>query len=125
MSTTVEAISSAAFTAANAAITDVIDDATITYVSQGSYNYTTGTYAVTSTSVTGRALFDTEKPASDSGVSSQGIFGPQDQLVLLEGFSVEVKESFQLTVNSIDYEIKTAQKVVGSVSLQYAVVLKK
>jgi|TARA_R110000803_G_scaffold99579_2_gene167688 hypothetical protein len=130
MSTTVEAISSAAFTAANAAITDVIDDATITYVSQGSYNYTTGTYAVTSTSVTGRALFDTEKPASDSGVSSQGIFGdtiigPQDQLVLLEGFSVEVKEGFQLTVNSINYEIKTAQKVVGSVSLQYAVVLKK
>lgn len=123
MSTTVTAIADAAFDAVNAAITDVIDDATITYITNGSYNYSTGAYAETATAITGRALFDTETPAAD--IFGDTVVGPRDQLVLLEGFSTAAKEGYKLTVNSVDYEVKSAQNIVGSVSLQYAVVLEK
>lgn len=123
MSTTVTAIADAAFDAVNAAITDVIDDATITYITNGSYNYSTGAYAATATAITGRALFDTETPAAD--IFGDTVVGPRDQLVLLEGFSTAAKEGYKLTVNSVDYEVKSAQNIVGSVSLQYAVVLEK
>jgi len=44
---------------------------------------------------------------------------------LLEGFSEVIKEAYKLTISSIDYEIKAAQKVVGSISLQYGVALQK
>lgn len=123
MSTTVTAIADAAFDAVNAAITDVIDDATLTSVSNGSYNYTTGAYAETETAITGRALFDTETPTAD--IFADTVIGPREQLVLLEGFSAAAKEGHKLTVNSVDYEVKSAQNIIGSVSLQYAVVLEK
>lgn len=123
MSTTVTAIADAAFDAVNAAITDVIYDATLTSVANGAYNYTTGAYAETETTINGRALFDTETPAAD--IFGDTVIGPRDQLMLLEGFSSSAKEGHKLTVNSVDYEVKSAQNIVGSVSLQYAVVLEK
>lgn len=123
--TTVTAIADAAFDAVNAAITDVIDDASLSYQTNlsHSYDYTAGNYLQTTTTVTGRALFDTETPAADIFVDA--VIGPRDQLVLLEGFSIAAKEGYKLTVNSVDYEVKSAQNIVGSVSLQYAVVLEK
>lgn len=123
MSTTVTAIADAAFDAVNLAITDVIDDATIAYDTQGAYDAAAGTYTVTANSITGRALFDTITPAND--IFPDATIGPREQLVLLEGFSAAVKEGYKLTVNSVAYEVKAAQNVVGSVSLQYAVVLER
>lgn len=121
--TTITAIADAAFDAVALAITDAIDDATISYDTNGTYNLSTGVYPVTTTTISGRALFDTEIPAND--IFPDTVIGPQDQLVLLEGFSAVVKEGYKLTVNSINYEVKRAQAIVGSVSLQYAVVLEK
>ena len=123
MSTTVTAISDAAFDAVDIAVTDVIFDATVTYETQGTYNPSTGTYSVTTTTLTGRALFDTDTPARD--IFPDSIIGSNRQLVLLEGFSEVIKEGYKLTISSIDYEIKAAQKVVGSISLQYGVALQK
>jgi len=121
--TTITAIADAAFDAVALAITDAIDDATISYDTNGTYNPSTGVYPVTTTTINGRALFDTEIPGND--IFPDTVIGPQDQLVLLEGFSAVVKEGYKLTVNSVDYEVKRAQAIVGSVSLQYAVVLEK
>jgi hypothetical protein len=121
--TTVTTIADAAFDAVNVAITDVIDDATIAYDTQGAYDASTGTFTVTANSITGRALFDTETPAAD--IFPDAVIGPREQMVLLEGFSAEIKEGYKLTVNSVDYEVKAAQKIVGSNSLQYAVVLER
>ena len=123
MSTTVTAIADAAFDAVKLAVTDVIFDAEIEYETQGTYNPSTGTYPVTTTTLTGRALFDTDTPARD--IFPDAIIGSNRQLVLLEGFSEVIKEGYKLTISSIDYEIKAAQKIVGSISLQYGVALQK
>ena len=123
MSTTVEAIADAAFDAVNLAITDVIYDATVAYDTQGTYNPSTGAYPVTTTTLTGRALFDTDTPARD--IFPDAIIGSKRQLVLFEGFSEIIKEGYKLTIASVDYDVKAAQKIVGSNSLQYAVVLQK
>ena len=123
MSTTVTAIADAAFDAVKLAVTDVIFDAEIEYETQGTYNPSTGTYPVTKTTLEGRALFDTDTPARD--IFPDAIIGSNRQLVLLEGFSEVIKEGYKLTISSIDYEIKAAQKIVGSISLQYGVALQK
>ena len=123
MSTTVEAIADAAFDAVNLAITDVIYDATVAYDTQGTYNPSTGAYPVTTTTLTGRALFDTDTPARD--IFPDAIIGSKRQLVLFEGFSEIIKEGYKLTIDSVDYDVKAAQKIVGSNSLQYRVVLQK
>ena len=123
--TTITAIADAAFDAANSAITDAIHDATLTYTSNYDFSYDVdeGNYLQSSTSITGRALFDTEKPMND--LFPDYVVGPKEILVLLEGFSTECKEGWKLTVNSIDYTVKKVQTVAGSVSLMYAVVVKQ
>tara|TARA_B100000900_G_scaffold384140_1_gene372720 strand:- start:1789 stop:2160 length:372 start_codon:yes stop_codon:yes gene_type:complete len=123
MSTTVTKIADAAFDAVDVAVTDVIFDATVTYQTQGTYDPSTGTYSVTTTTLTGRALFDTDTPARD--IFPDAIIGSNRQLVLFEGFSETIKEGYKLTISTIDYEIKAAQKIVGSLSLQYGVALQK
>jgi len=123
MTTTVTAIADAAFDAVDLAITDVIFDATITYDTQGAYDPATGTFTVTTTTLTGRALFDTDTPARD--IFPDAVIGSKRQLVLFEGFSEIIKEGYKLTVSSVDYDIKAAQKIVGSNSLQYGVVLER
>lgn len=123
MSTTVTAIADAAFDAVNVAVTDVIFDAEIEYETQGTYDPATGTYSVTKTTLEGRALFDTDTPARD--IFPDAIIGSNRQLVLFEGFTEVIKEGYKLTISSIDYEIKAAQKIVGSVSVQYGVALQK
>lgn len=123
--TTITAIADEAFDAANSAITDAIHNATITYETAYDYSYDPhqGDYVFTTTSITGRALFDTEKPVND--LFPDYVVGAKEILVLLEGFTTECKEGWKLTVNSIDYTIKKVQTVAGSVSLMYAVVVKQ
>ena len=123
MSTTVTAIADAAFDAVDLAITDVIYDATVAYDTQGVYDPSTGTYTTTTTTLTGRALFDTDTPARD--IFPDAVIGSKRQLVLFEGFTEIIKEGYKLTIASIDYDVKAAQKIVGSNSLQYGVVLQK
>ena len=123
MSTSVTAIADAAFDAVTVAITDVIFDATVQYETQGAYDPATGTYTTTTTTLTGRALFDTNTPQRD--IFPDEIICSNRQLVLFEGFTETIKETYRLTISGVVYEIKAAQKIVGSVSVQYAVVLKK
>lgn len=123
MSTTVDAIADAAFDAVALAITDVIYDATIEYETQGVYDPTTGTYTTTTTTLNGRALFDTDTPARD--IFPDAVIGSKRQLVLFEGFSEVIKEGYKLTVESVDYDVKASQKIVGSLAIQYGVVLEK
>lgn len=121
--TTIALIADAAFDAVALAITDAISDATVSYDTQGVYDASTGTYTVTTSTINGRAVFDTEKPASD--IFPDATIGPREQLVLLEGFSAALKEGWKVTIEGVAYEIKAAQTIVGSNSLQYAVVLKR
>ena len=123
--TTLATIADSAFDAVNAAITDVIDDATLTYKTNIDFGYdpVSGQHMQTETSITGRALFDTTTPAQD--IFGDFTQGPREQMVLLEGFSALCEEGWKLTVNSVDYTVQRAQAVAGSVALQYAVVLKK
>ncbi|QDP67050.1 MAG: hypothetical protein Unbinned4497contig1000_24 [Prokaryotic dsDNA virus sp.] len=123
--TTVTAIADAAFDAVHAAITDVIKDATLSYATNYDHTYDVdeGNYSQATTSITGRVVFDTEKPAKD--IFTDYVQGPKEELVLLEGFSAAAKEGYTLTIGSDNYVVRRAQAVAGSVSLVYAVVAKK
>lgn len=122
--TTIATISANAFNAASVAITDVIYDAVLTYVTQADFGYdpNSGQYMKTETSINGRCLFDTTTPAQD--IFGDFTQGPREEMVLLEGFSAECREGWKLTVGGSDYTVQRAQTIAGSVSLQYAVVLK-
>lgn len=122
--TTVAAIAEQAFNAVATSITDVIHAATLSYdvsAARG-YDHKSGKYFSTTTSMTGRCLFDTVKPASD--IFPDYTNGPKDELVLLEGFGVLAKEGWALAVSGETYTIKKAQAIVGVSDLVYAIVRK-
>lgn len=119
--TTVSQIAAQAFNAVASSITDVIHDATLSFLTKEArgYDHKSGKYFEQPTEYSGRALFDTVKPASD--IFADYTHGPQDVLVLLEGFGVAAKENWTLTVNSEAYTVKAAQAIVGVSDLVYVV----
>ena len=73
----------------------------------------------------GASFINSQLDSIFSDIFPDAIIGSNRQLVLFEGFTEIIKEGYKLTISSIDYEIKAAQKIVGSVSVQYGVALQK
>ena len=119
--TTVKAIAKAAFDAVAGSITDAVHSASLSYDTQGSYNTTTGAYAITTTTLTGgSAVLDMGKPVSD--IFPDYTAGPSDRLVLLQGFTSVPKENWTLTYNGNSYAIKQVLDLVDAGSVFYVVV---
>lgn len=116
--TTVEAIAKAAFDAVAADITDAILDVTVTRITQGAYNVSTGVYAETTTTQTGRAVLDTVKPVAD--LFPAHVRGPKDQLFIIEGITA-LREGDEITIGATDYAVAAVQDIVGAGSLFYAI----
>jgi hypothetical protein len=119
--TTAAQIAASAFTAVAASITDVIHSATLTYQTKEArgYDHKSGKFFAQATTLSGRALFDTVKPAAD--IFPDYTRSPKDELVLLEGFAEAAQEGWLLAVGGNTYTVSRAQAVVGIPALCYAI----
>lgn len=118
MAKTVAQIAAKAFGSVARKITDAIHSASVTTTTQGGYNPATGTYAVTTATQTGRAVFANEKPITD--VFPAYVVGPSDQLILLEGFTA-CAENNALAIGANAMTIMQVQDIAGAGSLFYVV----
>ena len=118
MALTVAQIAKKAFDKVGAKITDAIQTATLANDTQGAYNADTGTYTLTTTTETGRAVVDTVKPIND--IFPDYTVGPGDELILLEGFTA-CAENYRLTMGGKTWHIRRAQDIVAAGSLFFAV----
>ena len=123
MSQTVAQIADKALDAVSAAITDAVPACTLSWVTQGAYNTTTGTYAETPGSDTGRAVIDTVKPVTD--IFPDYVAGPGDELIFLEGLTTAPKEGYKVTIGSVVRHIRQVQDIVGAGSLFYVIARKE
>lgn len=121
--TTVAAIAAEAFTAVAAELTDVIKTFTLTRTTQGAYNTSTGAYAVTTATDTGRAVFDFAATQSTfSDLFPAYVVGPSDKMLYLEGLTTLVpKENDTLAVAGLTLTIMAAVNLMESGGM-YAVV---
>ena len=119
MPLTVAQIADLAMTAVQAQITDAIHSATLSYDVQGAYDFDTGEYATTTTTLTGgRIVVDTEKPATD--IFPDYEIGPGDELIFCEGFTA-CEETWALTANSRTWIIRQVQDIVAAGSIFYVI----
>jgi uncharacterized membrane protein len=112
--TTVAAIADAAFDAVGAAITDAILAVAVTRVTQGAYNVTTGAYAETETTQTGRAVLADERAIAD--IFPAYTVGPRDQMFILEGLT-SLREADTFTAGGKTYAVGAVQDIVGAGTL--------
>ena len=119
--TTVAQIADEAFDNVALAITDAIKTATLSSVANGSYNYDTGAYSTTTTTISGRCVIDSQTPASD--IFPDYVIGPNEQIMMLEGFSSVPYEGWTLTLGSKTYTVKRVQDIVGAGAIQMIVAL--
>jgi len=119
--TTVAQIADTAFDNVSLAITDAIKTASLSYVSNGNYNYDTGAYATTTTTITGRCVIDSSTPSDD--IFPDYVLGSHEQMMLLEGFSSVPVEGWTLTLGSKTYTVKKVQDIVGAGAIQMIVAL--
>ena len=118
MALDVARIAKLAFDGVARAISGAIHPATLTRTTQGAYNPTTGAYATTTATQTGRAVVDTAKPLQD--VFPDYIVGAGDELILLEGFT-SARENDSLSFAGRTRIIRQAQDVLAAGSLFYIV----
>lgn len=116
--TTVADIAAEAFGAVALEITDAIHSATLTRTTQGAYTASTGAYAVTTASQTGRAVSDQSRPIAD--VFPHYVVGPADELFLLEGFTSCV-ENDALSVAGRSMIVRQVLDIANAGSLFYVV----
>jgi len=116
--TTVAQIAAKAIGAAQKAIPDAVHAATLTRTVQGAYNATTGAYATTTTSQTGRAVVDSERPVGD--VFEEYVVGAGDELILLEGFT-SCAENDTLTFAGRTRIVRKVQDILAAGSLFFCV----
>lgn len=123
MATTIAEIAKSAFDAVALAVTDAIVTATLSYVTKGVYNPTTGVFPETVVAAgSGRGVLDTVKPITS--VFPAYVAGPSDLLVLLEGFTTAPKEGWDLDLGGVGYVIKQVQDIALAGSLFYVIVIR-
>nr|WP_309504288.1 hypothetical protein [uncultured Roseovarius sp.] len=115
---TVAEIAAMAFGAVDTAIPDAIHEGTLSYEDRVAYDASTGAYASTEMTDTGRVVVDTSKPATD--IFPDYIAGPGDELVMLEGFTT-CKEGWTLTAGGKTWKIRQVQDILAAGSLFYAI----
>lgn len=116
--TTVADIAADAFDAVTLEIIDAIHSATLTRTTLGAYTASTGAYAVTTASQTGRAVSDQSKPITD--VFPDFVVGPADELFILEGFTSCI-ENDALAVAGRTLAVRQVLNIVNAGSLFYVV----
>jgi hypothetical protein len=122
MSTTVAEIAASAFTAVNAQVTGIIKSCTLTRTTQGDYNPSTGAYDTTTSTDTGRALFDTSTKIDDALPGY--VAGPTERLVWIEGLDALVpKENDAIAIGGVGYTVKAVGDIVGAGSFFAATVV--
>lgn len=114
--TTVAAIAREAFDAVAAEITDAVHAATLTRTIRGTYNATTGVYATTVATQTGRAVVDTTTPARD--IFPEYVVGAGEELILVEGMT-SAKENDALTFAGRTRVVLQAQDIAAAGRLFY------
>lgn len=122
MATTVATIADEAFDAVAAEITGVVKSCTLTRTTQGTYDPSAGEYATTTSTDTGRAVFDTSTKIEDA---LQGyVAGPTEKLVWIEGLdALSPKENDAIAIGGTDYTIKAVGDVAGAGGLYAASVV--
>lgn len=85
MSTAVASIAKTAMDGVAAKVDGVIQAATLTRESEGTYDPDTGTYTPSTEEDTGRAVFASTDAAAD--IFPEYVIGPSDELIYLEGFT--------------------------------------
>lgn len=116
-------IAKAAFDGAASAVADSVHTATLSWDVQSSYNTTTGSYAGASPTDTGRLTVASERPAGD--LFPDYVAGPNDEMLLLEGFSTAPKEGYEVTANGRTWDIQRVQDISAAGSLFYVMGRKK
>jgi len=119
---TIAEIAEIAFDAVDEAIPDAIHAATLGSVSKGAYNYTTGGYAETAATDTGRLTILTARPTPDPFPDYTR--GAGDEYALLEGFTTAPEESMTLTVGAIVWHIMAVQDI-GAAGTLFNAMIKK
>lgn len=109
---TVADISKEAFDAVAAELGGVVHDATLTYDVLGEHNPTTGVAVATPTTATGRAVFGTA--AAIASRFPAYVIGPDDLLIMLEGFTTVPRVGWRVTINSIERTIKAVGDIAGA-----------
>lgn len=112
MALSVAKIAKLAFDGVAGAITGVIGPATLTFVTQGTYNQATRAYPNTPTELTGRAYIGTAAAIASSFPAF--VAGPDDTLMGLEGFSSVPDVGWTVTFKGITREIKEIGDIAGA-----------
>lgn len=116
--TTVTEIAGRAFDRVSARITDAVHSASIVRTTNGAYNASTGAYATTTATTTGRAVFANETPIED--IFPDYVVGASDQMLILEGFA-SVKENDDITIGGVTRTVRRVQDIAGAGSVFYVV----
>ena len=93
------------------AVSDVIGPATLTFITQGSYNSATRSHIDFPTTISGRASIGTSKAIKS--VFPAFISGPDDVLMSLFGFTQVPKVGWTIRFKDVDREIKAVGDIAG------------
>ena len=110
--TTVASIAADAFNGVGAAIDGVILTAVMEYETQGDYDRSTQLYITFTTSLTGRAVVGTASAIKASFPSYT--VGPEDTLLLLEGFAEVPEAGWKVTAGGKTRIIKDVGDIAGA-----------
>ena len=111
MSLTVAQIAARAANAVQGAITDAVHVATLAQITRGADDPDTGQHAITTTTTTGRAVFQGSSPARDPFPGYT--IGPNDQIIMLFEMTA-VKKNDRVTIGARTYTIQAVQDVAGA-----------
>ncbi len=115
-------IAEIAFDAVDGAIPDAIHAVTLGWVTKGAYNFTTGAYAETAVTDTGRVTFTNARPSPDPFPDYTR--GASEEYALLEGLTTAPQESYTLTVGSDVWHVTRVQDIAAAGSLFWCLATK-
>lgn len=125
MTLSVADIAASAFNSVVLKLSGVIKDATLTRVTQGEYDATTGAYAVTSATDTGRVVFDfAATQQAFSNIFPAYTPGRNDKMAYFEGLTtLEPVENDTITIGAEEYTVLASVDVAEGGGL-YAVAVR-
>ena len=112
MSVSVGDIAKQAFDAVGVLISGVVHDANISYSERGDYDVNSGRYSEVEMTVSGRAVIETAAALAKRYPSH--VSGPDDTLIILEGFNVVPAVGWKVSIGNTDRTIKRVGDIVGA-----------
>lgn len=114
MTLTIAAIAAKAFTAARSAVSDAVQDGTLTQINRGVYDAVAGTHAEIRSTQTGQVVFQGSAPIPD--LFPDYVIGPTERLLMLQGFT-GVKEADLIAVGDKIRIIRAVMDIGGAGTL--------